>query len=413
MSSTSEPTNAIEIFYCYAHEDEVLRNELEKQLRILQRQGLIVSWHDRKIYPGEEWTNEIDVHLKTAQLILLLVSPDFMDSDYCYGVEMKRALERHESGEARVIPIILRPVHWEDAPFKKLQVLPTDAEPITNWSNRDKAFLDITKGIRKIVIELLASYKTKEGDAFFILNRYDEALASYEHAILFDHNYVSAYVGKGNTLSSLKRYTEALAAFDEANQLDPNNESILAQKYRILNQLEQSIKVQQQLETQLLNVQQQVDKYKLEIQQLETRQLEDQQELEDYHNRIQQLNNELASLQAENHNLLAQSATTENVLHEFRQRTQQLQTQRLNQYNVALQAELHEFRDRTKQLETQILSVQQQLEAQQLQSQQLEQKNTLLEHKNYELLQDSLTPKEQLKKQVVERQPLSPRSLIQ
>src|SRR2546421_520535 len=151
MPSTTGLTNAIKIFFCYAHEDEALRNELEKQLRILQRQGLIVSWHDREIDAGEEWLSEIDMHLKTAQIILLLVSPDFMDSDYCYGVEMKRALERHEAREACVIPIILRPAHWEDAPFSKLQVLPTDARPVTSWPNSDEAFFDVTKGIRKVV----------------------------------------------------------------------------------------------------------------------------------------------------------------------------------------------------------------------------------------------------------------------
>src|SRR5437667_12875157 len=98
------------LFFCYAHEDEQLRQGLEKQLRSLQRQGLVEMWHDRNINAGTEWEREIDNHLNTSQIILLLVSPDFMDSDYCYSKEMKRALERHELGEARVIPIILRPV---------------------------------------------------------------------------------------------------------------------------------------------------------------------------------------------------------------------------------------------------------------------------------------------------------------
>ncbi len=205
---------AVEIFLCYAHEDEPLLNKLKTHLRPMQRQELIDIWHDREIHAGEEWVSEIDIHLKTAQIILLLVSPDFMDSDYCYGVEMKRALERHIAGEARVIPIILRPVHWEDAPFSKLQVLPIDGEPIVNWVNRDDAFLNITIGIRKVVKELLTSYKTSEGDALYQEKRYAEALSVYEQAIQLDPNYITAYIGKGNAFSALKRYAEALSVYE-------------------------------------------------------------------------------------------------------------------------------------------------------------------------------------------------------
>src|SRR5205809_6123317 len=148
---------SIEIFFCYAREDEVLRQGLEKQLRALRRQGIINLWHDRNISPGAEWEHEIDRHLKTANIILLLISPDFMDSDYCYGIEMKRAMERHERGEAYVVPIILRPVYWKKAPFGKLQALPTDAKPVTDpdWHNLDRAFFNVAEGIRETVEELL------------------------------------------------------------------------------------------------------------------------------------------------------------------------------------------------------------------------------------------------------------------
>ena len=100
MSILWESTKPIEIFYCYAREDELLRDTLEKHLRILKHQGYIVSWRDRMISAGREWVQEIDVHLNTAQIILLLISSDFMDSDYCFNNEMQRALERHENGNA-------------------------------------------------------------------------------------------------------------------------------------------------------------------------------------------------------------------------------------------------------------------------------------------------------------------------
>jgi hypothetical protein len=148
-----------EHFFCYARRDELLRQGLEKQLKSLKRQGLIEMWHDRNITAGAEWEREITQQMKQAQIVLLLVSPDFMDSEYCYSREMKQAMSRHERGEARVIPIILRPVHWRHTPFGKLQALPTDARPVTDttfWKDEDAAFFDIAEGIRKVVRNLNA-----------------------------------------------------------------------------------------------------------------------------------------------------------------------------------------------------------------------------------------------------------------
>ncbi len=147
----------IGICYCYAHDDEPLKEELDKQLSTLKRQGLIKAWHDRDIGVGEEWKRKIDTHLNNSSVILLLISASFMASDYCYSVEMKRAIERHDAGEARVIPIILRPVDWEDAPFNKLQILPTNGKPIISSSrvHQDEAFLEIVLGIKKAVKELI------------------------------------------------------------------------------------------------------------------------------------------------------------------------------------------------------------------------------------------------------------------
>lgn len=151
MAIATERTGTIEIFYSYAHEDEKLRNELEKALSILKRQGVISEWHDRKITPGTEWKSEIDEHLDNAQVILLLVSADFLASDYSYCKEMIRALERHDADEACVIPIILRPVAWEGAPFGRLQALPTDAKPVTEWDNFDAALKNIAEGIQAAI----------------------------------------------------------------------------------------------------------------------------------------------------------------------------------------------------------------------------------------------------------------------
>ena len=152
----------IEIFCCYAHEDRQFLHELQIHLRMLQRQGLIGIWHDRDISAGTEWEQEISKHLNEAHIILLLISPAFMASDFCYGIEMKRALERHERGEARVIPVILRPVYWQKAPFSKLQPLPTNEKPITKWQNRDDAFFDVAEGIRKAIDEFASMLSIPE-----------------------------------------------------------------------------------------------------------------------------------------------------------------------------------------------------------------------------------------------------------
>lgn len=153
-AASQSMNRAIEVFFSYAHEDEGLRNELAKHLRLLERQRLIKAWYDRDITAGGEWRREIETQLNAAQIILLLISSDFLASDFCWSVELERAMQRHEAGEARVIPIILREVDWHEAPFGQLQALPKNAEPVTNWSNRDQAFADIGRGIRRVVQEL-------------------------------------------------------------------------------------------------------------------------------------------------------------------------------------------------------------------------------------------------------------------
>ena len=157
MTKSSKPTRAVEVFFSYSHKDEDLQNELSKHLALLKRQRVITAWHDRKIGAGKEWKNEIDEHLNSADIILLLVSSDFLASDYCYDVEVETAMKRHEDGEARVIPVVLRPVNLKGVRFGKLQALPKDARPVTDWPNRDEAFLNVAQGIRVAAEELVLS----------------------------------------------------------------------------------------------------------------------------------------------------------------------------------------------------------------------------------------------------------------
>jgi hypothetical protein len=136
------------LFFSYSHRDEDLRDEIEVHLAMLKKEGLIEAWHDRKIPAGDEVDARIDDKLEAADVILLLVSPDFLASSYCYDREVQRAMERHEEGAARVIPVILRPCDWKNAPFRKLLAAPRDGKPVTKWPDRDEAFLDVVQQIR-------------------------------------------------------------------------------------------------------------------------------------------------------------------------------------------------------------------------------------------------------------------------
>jgi Flp pilus assembly protein TadD len=234
------PKQEIKLFYCYGRKDKNLRDELEKHLAGLKRRYHLTNWHDREILPGEEWEQAIDVHLNSAHLILLLISPDFMASDYCYSKEMHRALERHREGTCRVVPILLRPSDWKEAPFSSLQLLPTDARPITRWPNRDEAFQNVVTEISRTIKDLLISLKTKEewydeGKTLRNLKRYEEALAAFEQAIRLDPNHAVYYNEKGLALYDLKRYEEALAAFEQAIRLDPNHSTYHNNKGNTLN----------------------------------------------------------------------------------------------------------------------------------------------------------------------------------
>jgi hypothetical protein len=146
------PQNPIKIFVSYSHKDDDLRQKLNTHLQSLVRQGKIVPWSDRDINSGTEREPELKKNLESAQIILLLISPDFIASNYCYDKEMTLAIDRYNKGEAiHVIPIILRPCDWKSSPVDKLQALPTNSLAVSLWDDIDSAFLDIEQGIKKII----------------------------------------------------------------------------------------------------------------------------------------------------------------------------------------------------------------------------------------------------------------------
>lgn len=139
------------LFFSYSHRDELVRDELETHLVMLKRQGVIETWHDRRIVAGDEFGGQISEHLESADIILLLVSPYFLASSYCYDVEMARAMERNEAGSARVIPVIIDPCDWHSAPFGSLLAMPQDGKPVSKFPNVHDAFLQVTNAVRRAV----------------------------------------------------------------------------------------------------------------------------------------------------------------------------------------------------------------------------------------------------------------------
>jgi len=142
------------IFYSYAEADRVWRDQLATHLSQLRRDEGIEEWHEQQILAGADRAQEIDQAISSAHIVLLLISADFLASDACYDIEMQHALERHRRGEARVIPIIVRPCDWRHSPLAHLQCLPHDSQPIATWSDQDQAFVDIVAGLRSVIQNL-------------------------------------------------------------------------------------------------------------------------------------------------------------------------------------------------------------------------------------------------------------------
>lgn len=156
-SNRAEEKNAKpQLFISYSHQDDEFRVKLEEHLSLLKHEGIVDSWHDRRIMPGTEWEEQIDARLRDASIIILLVTSAFMSSAYCFDKEMALAMERHEAGEAIVMPVIVRDVDWAGAPFAKLQAIPTGGKPVTAWRPQDRAWVDVVKNIRR-AIELYKS----------------------------------------------------------------------------------------------------------------------------------------------------------------------------------------------------------------------------------------------------------------
>ncbi len=249
--------SSIEVFCCYAHKDAPLLESLKAHLTLLQRQGLISLWADTNISPGSEWEKEVEKHLNTAHIILLLVSSDFMASDYCYSKEMMRAIARHDRGEARVIPIIARPVFWQGAPFARLQALPTGAKPVISpsWHSQDEALLDVVKGIGEAIKSLqnipsmyyrfigYASQEVRKGRPISeVLTEFDPSLAAlFKEIVAAANSRISEVIRMGKPLrTALSDYYPGLEyLFDVALSVVTDDKNITVLQERVIKLVEE------------------------------------------------------------------------------------------------------------------------------------------------------------------------------
>jgi hypothetical protein len=139
----------LRVFYSYSHHDRRMLERLYAHMVMLRREGLITEWYDAAIDAGSEWRDEIARELEAADVIVLLVSADFLVSEFCYEHEMRRAVERAHQGDALVIGVMLRAVDgWERTPFAEFQVVPQDGRPISKWSDADDAYKHVVERIR-------------------------------------------------------------------------------------------------------------------------------------------------------------------------------------------------------------------------------------------------------------------------
>ncbi len=258
---------SVKLFYSYAHEDEKMRDELAKHLGKVN----ISELHDRKIKAGDNWEEEIDEYLEKADIVLLLISVDFMTSDYCVSKEMKRALERHDAKQARVIPIYLRPTYLsKKAPFNYIQALPRDAKAISEWPNLDSAYTNVAEGVHRVIDEMLTNWCIADAEAysnakrdeeaydaycqalkfspddvniykklagrFREINRLDKAIECYHKALRLSSNEFDIYKELGNTYKELGCFSEAVGMYDQALRLQPRNVQLCLNKGEALAQ---------------------------------------------------------------------------------------------------------------------------------------------------------------------------------
>lgn len=239
----------VKIFISYAREDETYKNELLKHLRPLERKGVIKSWHDGTLEAGQEWETELKDELETADVLIFLVSPDFVNSDYINDVEIKKAIERYKIGQVAIVPIWIRPVLASDDFLNKFQALPKDRKPISKWGDKDEAWVDVVTRLNQLFNKL----NHTAADQPQVSTEQNES-SNENNSAAFSKNLIRDLVGKGKTKDALKILLDYTETLDKDLH---NNLTILSSR---LSELERNARLgiistsDQQLERNRINI---------------------------------------------------------------------------------------------------------------------------------------------------------------
>jgi tetratricopeptide (TPR) repeat protein len=223
----AHPVPPLKVFISYSHKDELLRERFLIHLRQLRREGLIELWHDRCIVAGGDWAGTIDENLNSAHIVILLVSADFLASEYCHDVEMKRALKRSRTEATRLLPVILKPCDWQTSLFAKCQALPKEGKPVVDWATEDHGFDDVIKGLRRCIAELceLASAGDKPLQTEMRRHPWRWAVGGLLVTSLIVASWLwsseQRYLRQGTDLLNIGRYADARGALQQAKRLNP------------------------------------------------------------------------------------------------------------------------------------------------------------------------------------------------
>ena len=147
----------LKLFLSYAHEDRDIVAELRKHLAPLRYEQIVTDWYDLELMPGHDWDQDIISQLESSDLVLVVISADFVASNYAYGRELNLSLDLHDQDRVRLLPVIARNCKWQNLPFARLQVLPEGAVAISSWQNRDDAFVSVVLGVERVAREILSS----------------------------------------------------------------------------------------------------------------------------------------------------------------------------------------------------------------------------------------------------------------
>ncbi|MDE2739208.1 MAG: toll/interleukin-1 receptor domain-containing protein [Paracoccaceae bacterium] len=204
-------------FLSYSHEDKEHLKKLRKHLAVLLREGYIDEWFDSKLLAGDEINYGINKHLESSTLILLLISPDYLASESC-NAEMKKAMERHRSKTARVVPIIVEPCDWQSTEFSNLKALPDDGKPVSIWENKNEAYLDVVHKLKEILNKEEISQNKNKGES--IIRKIPVQLDVSRYKVKRNFDEIDCKDFKIETFGIIKNYfKESIAEIDTIENL--------------------------------------------------------------------------------------------------------------------------------------------------------------------------------------------------